>query len=490
MSKKEVSLKKNVIYNMLFQVINVALPLFTAPYVSRVLSPETIGIYSYTLSIATYFGIAGSLGIAIYGQLKVAQVRDDQKELSKAFCEILFLKTFLLGISIIVYTWTLVLNNAYSQYYAVLLLYLFAQVVDIAWFWQGLEEFKSITIRNTVVKLLSFILVFLCVKEKEDIFVYIFISQGAVILSNGVLWFHVKEYVKRAELKKLRPFRHFRPSLMYFIPTVAGTILVSIDKSMIGWITHSSYINGCYEQAYKIYQIGTNIVGSLSLVVLPRMTYLFNNEKENMQEIKSVYKKTMRLTFFIEVPIALGIFVITEQFIPIFFGPGYDGVIPILKIFCLVIFFNGMANMIGYQGLVARGRQEEYNNILVMVCILNVILNYFLIHSFNGEGAAIATLISNIIMVMGYVYFSRDIGDLRAVIKDSIKYFLAGVVMVLAVGKSGEYLVGITGMILRVLLGGIVYIGVLVLLKDSFVMEYVRKIMLKIKRTPYETGGN
>lgn len=485
MKSNAVSIKKNVIYNMLSQLLNFAVPLFIFPYISRVLNAEAIGMYSYTLSITTYFGMFCSLGIATYGQLKVAQIRDDKEKLSTFFVEIFFLKLFLFALSAGLYIIMIEQSDMYAKYYITLFSYLIAQLVDITWFWQGLEAFKTVTVRNIIIKILSCLLIFTCVKEEKDIYLYILIAQGSILISNLALWFNLKKFILFTVIfeKKIKGiFKHLKPSLVYFISTIASIILISMDKSMIGWITKSSYENGCYEQAYKVFQIGGGVICSLSLVILPRAAYLWENAEENVAIIKSIYINTLRVTMCLGIAIALGIWTISDNFVPIFFGSGYEGTTPILKVLSLVIPFSGTANVIGHQKLMACNKQKEYNIALVIACGVNVMCNIILINLFQSLGAAVATLISNVVLLLGFVYLSKDVPSLFSALKQSFKYIIAGVLMSFMVRESGNWLNGIKGLLLQIIIGVIGYFVCLLLMRDSLIINYLKIILNKLRK--------
>ena len=154
---KKNSIVKNYIYNLIYQIIVLILPLITTPYISRVLGAENIGIYSYTISIATYFVLFGSLGIALYGQREIAYYQEDKKKYSSIFWEIVILRSITMTISLILFYIIFVNGNQYQIYYKILILELIGNCIDISWFFQGLEEFKKTVTRNMIIKLISVI---------------------------------------------------------------------------------------------------------------------------------------------------------------------------------------------------------------------------------------------------------------------------------------------------------------------------------------------
>ena len=176
---KTKSIKKNYLYNLLYQILILILPIITTPYISRTLGSENIGIYSFTTSIVTYFMLFGSLGSSLYGQREIAYIRENKLKLQKTFLEILFFRFITMAITICIYYIIFVRNNVYKQYYIILIIYLLATSFDISWFFQGLEEFKKTVTRNIFVRTISVICVFIFVKSRErfrKIFINLFIN--------------------------------------------------------------------------------------------------------------------------------------------------------------------------------------------------------------------------------------------------------------------------------------------------------------------------
>ena len=161
---KKQNVKKNYIYNLIYQVVAIILPIISTPYISKVLGAKNIGIYGYTLSISAYFVLFGTLGMTLYGQREIAYLQKEKEKYSKAFFEIFFLKLLVMSISALLFFFIFVRgNNNYHIYYRILLLELLANAIDVSWFFQGLEEFKKTVIRNLIVKIASVACIFIFV---------------------------------------------------------------------------------------------------------------------------------------------------------------------------------------------------------------------------------------------------------------------------------------------------------------------------------------
>ena len=297
MAKK--SILKNYIYNLTYQIIALITPLLTTPYISRVLGVDAVGNYSFSFSCVTIFAIIGNFGFSTYGQLTIANCKEDENLLSRNFISILFARFFSVCISCIAYIiYVFLFDNNILNY--LLLIYLFAIAIDISWFYQGIEEFKIIAIINSVVKLLSTILVFLMVNKAEDIDLYAIIICGSLVIGNTIYIF----FLKRLGIKFIFDFveiiKQFKKSAIYFIPTIATSIYTVLDKSMIGWIKGSDFENGIYEQAQKIIHMCTTVGTSISTVIMPRMASLYH--ENNIEEIKIIFKKVTSFVILVLFP--------------------------------------------------------------------------------------------------------------------------------------------------------------------------------------------
>ena len=197
------NIKKNYIYNLIYQIFKIIIPIISTPYLARTMGAEAIGIYGYTLSITTGFIILGSLGMATYAQREIAYVQDDITKRTKIFYEIIILKLITLGISTIIYWFAFAKQGEYSIYYKILVIELIANCIDISWFFQGMEEFKKIITRNVVIKVVTLILIFIFIKTPDDLWKYILIYVLSTFFANFILWIYLPKYIKKDSFKDI-----------------------------------------------------------------------------------------------------------------------------------------------------------------------------------------------------------------------------------------------------------------------------------------------
>lgn len=280
---KEPSIKKNFVYSTAYQILNVITPFITAPYVSRVLGAEGIGIQSYTASVQYIFLLIASLGTLSYGSREISMHRDDVNERSKLFWEIELMVICTTGIALFGWVFLCLFSPRYKIFYCVLSIGIFANMFDITWFFNGIEQFKLTVIRNSAFKIIGIVLLFIFIKSKDDLLLYIFITAFTSLLSNVSLWPYMKRYVVKVDFRKLSFKRHFKETLVYFIPTIATSVYTVLDKTLLGLITSDVAQNGYYQQAEKIINLAKSVVfTAINSVVGVRNAYLFA-EKDLMR---------------------------------------------------------------------------------------------------------------------------------------------------------------------------------------------------------------
>lgn len=476
------NLKINYIYNLLYQILILLVPLVTTPYISRVLGADGIGIYSYTLSIVTFFSLIGGLGISSYGQLQIASNRENNVLTSYLFWELTILRFISMGISIGLYLIFVRINDKYTVYYLLLLIYLVSCSLDLAWFLQGMEEFKKIVFRNTIIKLLCVALIFIFVREKNDLYKYVIIMQGSSLIGNIILFPQIKKYLVKINFRKLQIIRHLKLCIVYFIPTVATTIYLSIDKSMIGFIVGSALENGYYEQANKIEQVIVTVVTSLSVIMLPRMAYLFKNGE--LELIKKSINNSIKFVLCISIPMAVGLNAIAKILVPWFLGPGFEKCINLLYIFSCLIVIVGLNNVVGKQVLMASGKQKEYNYSVIAGAIINVIINLILIPIWGSKGAAIASVCAETGILLLFIKFAGVFVSLRQILKDSKKYIIGSTFMFIILeilNKKIHFSISALSLFIQIIIGGFTYFVVLIILKDKFLLNQLEKVVIRLK---------
>lgn len=472
------SLTINYLYNVAYKILSLITPLITIPYISRVLGVNNVGIYNYTYSVVCYFTLFGVLGLQMYGQREIAYRNNNKEERDKLFWELVWIRIVTVGIALICYisySW----NTEYKLYYLIFSIELLSNLLDISWFYYAIEDFKLITIRNFIVKLIGVICIFMFVKTNEDLPIYIFCNTIVLFLGNLSVWFGIKSKIKSIHGLSFRTFRHLKYAFIFFIPQCLDSIYMLMDRVMLGNLSTIDQV-GIYGQADKIIKMIVTIVTSLGLVVSPRIAQCFyNNDKSGIQ--KYMYK-SFAFTFSIGLPLAGGLICIAPIFSIWFFGIEYNGVAEVLSLLSPVIIFMGINSIIGWQYLMTVKKENIFIKSIATGALVNFVLNIILIRKFNAYGAVFASNISMLIMsVMNFISI-RDIVSLKKVLSFITKPFIATIVMVFIEISISSYIKeNIIGTFVQVTIGAIVYLLTIYFIKDDFIRPYITNMLNKIK---------
>ena len=456
------SIKKNYSYNLIFQIIVIIIPLITTPYLSRVLGAEKIGIYGYVLSIATYFMLFGTLGTALYGKREIAYVSKNRKEYSKVFWEIVLVRLIFVLISLLFFYIFFIRSTKYGVYYAILSIEIIATIFDISWFFQGLEEFKKIVIRNVVIKLLSVAAIFLFVNTREDLVIYLMIYSLSTLIAK------VDD--------KLQLKRHIVPTINLFIPQVAIQVYTLLDKTMLGVLTDNMNEVGNYEQSQKIIKTALVLVTSLGTVVSPRIssTIADGNKKQVVEYLKKSYNFVWLLGF----PLMMGLIATASTIVPWFLGGEFKQSISLIMIGSLLIMAIGLNNVSGVQYLISVKKQNLFTKSVVIAAIFNFLLNLILIPKFGAFGAIISSVLPEILIIIVQAIDIRNDFDVRIIYKGSLKYIIGSIIMFIPVYMIGLYMEPrIITTLIQVIVGLVIYGIYLLVIKDEFTINFINSIL-------------
>lgn len=466
---KEPSIKKNYLFNSSYQILALIVPLITTPYVSRVLGAHGIGIYSYTFSIVSYFVLFSALGTSTYSNRNLSIVRDNVDERTKFFWEIFSLRAILTSISLVVY-FTYVIVLAENKFIAALQgIYLIDIMMDITWFFQGMENFKIIAIRNYVIKLVNVIFIFTMVRDEGDLWWYVLGLAAWSLLANISMWIPLKKLIKSPSIKSIRPFKNISIIIQLFVPTIASQIYTMLDKSMIGWISGNPSENGCYEQSDKIVKMSIMLILALGTVTIPKISRLFAQGK--MDGMKRLLYRSYRFVWAMGCALMFGVIGINYVLVPVFFGPGYDRVELILPILSTLFIVMGLNHTTGRQYLISTGRQKAYMYIVIVGGVVNVLVNAACIPFFGAVGAAIGSVVGEIVILivqLTYVYKIREF-EIYKIFSSSWHYIIAGVAMMIVTLFTQRVLpTNFIGLATLIVIGAACYCIILLLFRDEF----------------------
>lgn len=472
------SVGKNYLYNLMYQILIMILPIATVPYITRVLGSNGVGVNAYTTANIQYFILFGTLGVALYGNRTIAYVRDDKEKLSNVFWSIFTLKLITTFIVYIVFIITFTISkNEFHFYYWIQSINIIAAAVDISWLFMGIEDFKKTVTRNLIIKIISIIAIFSLVKTVNDLWIYILISATSNLLGQAILWFYIPEIINLTKISFRDVKKHILPSIKLFIPTIAIQIYSIFDKTLLGYLSSTSEV-GLYDMGQKIIYISLTIVTSMGTVMLPRVTNIFS--KCGIKKVNEYLIKSFTLASYISIPMMFGLMAISNGFSLWFFGREFTKSGTIMLIESPILVLIGWSNVIGIQYMLPLGRSNEFTLSVTAGAIVDIIANLLLIKSLFSIGAAISTVLAETAVIAIQIYLMRNKLPIKEMFTDIWKYFFAGIIMFLTILLFNKLFVfSFIIMIIQIIIGISIYFVMLLMLKSNF-QNYVLK-MIKSK---------
>ncbi len=399
------SIKKNFIYNTLLNISRIIFPLITAPYVSRVLEPEGVGMYHFAATYAGYFALVSMLGVPTYGVREVAKFRDKPKDLSVLISQLFSIVAFTTIIVSFIYIISIIAIGQLNAEFVLFVLSgfcIYLSPFQTTWFYQGIEEFDYITIRSLIIKTLSVISLFIFVTQKEDLIVYVIISVSGTVLAD--IWNYWKMGAKgiypKLTTKGLK--QHLSPVLLLFASTVAISIYTILDTIMLGFIADYTEV-GYYSNAMMLSKVFLTVITSLSVVSIPRFIYYYNNG--DFVNANTLVNKSFSFASLIAFPLSVGIYCIAPVFVPWFFGQQFQGAVLPLKILGFLNVAIGFSNILGTQILVGMGLDKMFLRCILYGTVSNFLLNCILIPLCASVGASIASVIAEVLVTLSMAYY-------------------------------------------------------------------------------------
>lgn len=479
---KKNKLKINLLLQSFYQVLIVLTPLLTSPYVSRVLGAEKLGVYSFTYSIVNYFTIFANLGTQNYGSHAIASCGENRKERSKIFSEILCMQVGVSLLALVGYVIYLCFINTNDALISVLqTIYILVSLVSLNWFYFGLEEFRLTVLRNTIIKIVTIALIFTLVKKPEDLSLYIIILAGGDVVGQLVMIPALKKYVD-FHIPTIRGVaRHIKPNLILFLPGIAYSLNHVLDKTMIGVM--STYTqNGYYYNVEKIINIPKGLITGIGIVMMPHISKNISMGKNDLNKL--YLSKFIYVVMFMACALSFGMSAVATEFVPFFFGPGYEGCIILMTTMAYALIFMSLSDTVRMQYLIPNNKDKVYAIALFSSAIFNVMINALLIPKLGALGAVIGTLVAEFIAFgIQFVATAVKVNILFDFVK-ALLFALDGVGMFLLIKWLSIHMTlnsTTVKLLIEIIVGGTVYVIVGCLILKIINPELFENIYLILK---------
>lgn len=474
-------LQSNLSFSILYQVLLIFIPLFTAPYISRVLGATNIGTYSYTYSVAHYFVLFTMMGLVNYGTRSIANVAGNIQKRSAVFWQIYFLQLMASAIAIFAYgIYILCFKPENTLIVGIEGLYVISAGLDITWFFNGISDFKSITIRNLVIKFLTIAFIFCFVRTENDLWKYTLIMCGGILLSQIIIWFPANKYIIWVKPKFDDVKRHIKPNIILFSSAIAVSIYKIMDKIMIGLMSDYTQV-GFYENAEKITNLPTGIISAVGTVMLARMASMSDDEK--CEEEKTI-QSTLKIMMALAIGISFGLSAISQDLSVVFFGKEFAPTGELLNYLGFVTIFLAWGNVIRTQYLLPHKKDSLIVASVWVGAFINFSINYLLLPRMGAMGAVVGTLVTEACVALIVSIYSSKKLKISHYFYSIIPYLLMGLVMWLIIRAINRLInsISIVEILIDVLVGSCSYIIMLLLYsfaKNDEISTIVKQIIKK-----------
>jgi O-antigen/teichoic acid export membrane protein len=479
----EKSLKKNAIYSFIKAFMNLAFPVITFPYASRILLPEGIGKVNFANSVVSYFIIIAGLGIVTYATREAAKIRDDKTNLTKFSKEIFTINLIATAIAYILFFIAFIFIPKLNPYRTMLLICstkILFTTLGMDWFYSALEEFKYITLRSVFFQAISLIFLFIFVRTKEDILWYTAFGIISSVGSNICNLFYCTKFIDLRLKIKLELKKHIKPILTFFGMTLATTIYTMLDTTMLGFLSTNTEV-GYYSAATKISHMVLSLITAITTVLLPRMSLYINNN--DMDSFKTLTNKTVSIITLLSIPIAVGLFLLAKPITLLFSGTDYIPAIIPMQVMTPIVFIISITSITGPRMLAAMNKEKLALISYIIGATANIICNLILIPIYGALGAALGTLVAEtfvatiqVIFLHQYI-FSKD--NFISLIHSTFATILMGILIIFIL----KYVNNIVLQIIMASTSGIIlYATTLLIFRNKYFIEYFKLFVNKIRK--------
>ena len=410
--KKNNSIKFNFIMNSLLTISSFIFPLITFPYVSRILLPEGTGKVSFVTSVVTYFNMFAQLGIPTYGIRACAKVRDDKETLSRTVHELLSINLIMSALAYLVLGICLATIPRFQTEKTLFIIVsttILFNAVGVEWLYKGLEQYTYITVRSLVFKVIALVTMLGLVHEKSDYVIYGAITIFAASASNVLNLINTRKYIKVRSVGNYNLVRHIKPILIFFAMSCATAIYTNLDTVMLGFMKSDVDV-GYYNAAVKIKSVLLGVVTSLGAVLLPRASYYMEHGLND--EFQKISKKAIEFVFLIALPLSIYFMIFAKEGVLFLSGSAYEGAIIPMQIIMPTLLWIGLTNIMGIQMLVPLGREKVVLYSEIAGALVDLVINLILIPRMASAGAAIGTLVAEIVVwIVQFIALRVDVTE-------------------------------------------------------------------------------
>lgn len=476
--KTQKSITKNFMYNIIRTTMSLLFPVITFSYASRILGKSGIGKVNFATAIVSYFILFASLGISNYGIREGARVRDNKEKFSKLVHELFLINLITTGITYGMFFLMIIFVPAVEGYEKILVisgLSIGLTSLGVEWLYTAVEDYEYITIRQIIVQILAIVMLLVLVRESEDYLQYAFILVFATCGANIFNLIHAKKYISLKIYHKYELKKHLRPIFVLFAYTISVNLYNNLDSIMLG-VQIGDIEVGIYSAAVKMNRMVVTMLSSLGMVLVPRLSYYLENN-ENSQ-FEALIKKSLHFVLMFSIPAAVGINVLSKEVITIFSGNGFGESALTLKVLSPIIIIIPITTLVNSQILIPNKKENKVVITTLVGVVVNVILNYLLIPYYGANGAGIASVIAEFMVMCTALILVRKIHPMRTAFEGIAQYIIASISIIVIsffIHMIFENIFIIMGS--TIVLSLISYFSILLVFKNIYIKDILCRLL-------------
>lgn len=463
----------NFIYQFIYQFVILGIPLIIAPYLTRTIKAEGLGVYTYSNSIAYYFVMLSMLGISTYGQRLIAQSSNDLYKLRISFWSLYFDHLIFSLFSLCVYyvyVFYFVIEN--KDIFYINSLFVISSMFDLTWVYYGLEEFKRIVLRNFCVKLFELLFIILLVRDVNDLLIYALIVAVFNCIGNVVMFPTIYKKINPIQFGLSEMKVHIKPLLLFSVSIFAVSLYTIFDKTLLGILSSKEDV-AFYEYSNKLINLPKMLVAVIGTIFMPKACKLAN--EHSIESVKKLIKTSLYIASCISFGSIFGLIGIADMLVYIYYGAEFSPCAEVVIWLSPVIAIVGLGDVIRKLCMIPMHMDLKFNICIVINAIINLIINIILIPKIGIYGAIFGTLGAEIFGLSYQLICCKDFCEIGYFIVCSLPFFVFGLILLgwLNFLKEIFVVVCLKNLIIIVALGTIIYLF-LVLIYHKFFRIYIR----------------
>ena len=404
------NLKKNFGFNLLLTLCNYIFPLITYPYVSRVLGVENIGVCNFIDSIVNYFVLFSMLGVSSYGVREIARCKNDKIKRDEVFSNLFILNSFMTIVSsVVLILCTLFISqlSPYKDFLGIGLIKIIFNLFLIEWFFQGIQNFKYITIRSVIVRCIYVVSVFIFVRTSVDSVIYYLLTCLTIVINAICNWCYSRNFTK-FRVRNINLYCYIKPVIIYGYYRILTSMYTTCNTIFLGFSCGDIEV-GYFSTATKLYGIIMGVFTALTTVMIPHISQLLL--EGNKEKVQRIFNITLTLLVYVSIPMIFLCELFAPWIIYLIAGPGYEGaILPFRIVICLLLII-GMEQIIIQQFLMASNSNKSIFLVSTYGAVSGVTLNFFITPRLGALGSSIAWSCSEIVVLLaGLILVKKHMG--------------------------------------------------------------------------------